>query len=76
MTSDAKIRAGAGVGDGVIKGEGLGVGPGVGVGVGIGEGVGIACGDTFQIHVCIVVPFSFVATADMPHIPIAGLVFV
>ena len=63
-----------GSGDGV--GVGVRVGVGVGVGVGIGEGVGVTCGDTFQIHVCISVPFSFVATADTFHIPTAAFVFV
>jgi len=41
-----------------------------------GEGVGATCCDTVQIHVCIVVPFSFVATADMFHVPATALVFV
>ena len=57
-------------------GSGDGVGVGVRVGVGIGEGVGVTCGDTFQIHVCISVPFSFVATADTFHVPTAAFVFV
>jgi len=61
---------GDGFGVGVIIGEGLGVGHGVGEGVGI-----IAC-DTVQIHVCIVVPFAFVATADTFHVPVTALVFV
>jgi hypothetical protein len=41
----------------------------MGVGVGVGE-------ETFQIHVCMTVPFLFVAIADTFHIPTAGLVFV
>ena len=61
-----------GVGVGVIKGEGIGAGPGVGE----GEGVGATCCDTVQIHVCIAVPFSFVATADTFHVPATALVFV
>ena len=63
----------------------MGAGVGVGVGVGErygegeeveGEGVGATCCDTVQIHVCIVVPFSFVATADTFHVPATALVFV
>lgn len=80
MTFEDKRCMGVGEGDGVgvIRGEGLGVGPGVGVGVGIGvgEGVGVIASDTFQIHVCIEVPFLFVATADTFHMSTAGVVFV
>ena len=71
-----------GVGVGVIRGEGPGVGPVVGEGdvdgegVGEGKGVSVACCGTVQIHVCIAVPFSFVAIADTFHIPTAGFVFV
>ena len=57
---------------GVVIGEG----PGVGQGVGVGEGMGITRVDTFQIHVCIAVPFSLYASAVMFHIPTMGLVFV
>ena len=62
------------VGGGV--GAGVGVGGGYGEGEGEGEGVGATCCDTVQIHVCIVVPFSFVATADTFHVPATALVFV
>jgi len=67
---------GGGVGAGVGVGVGVGVGEGYGEGVGEGEGVGATCCDTVQIHVCIVVPFSFVATADTFHVPVTALVFV
>jgi len=67
---------GAGVGVGVRVGVGEGYGEGVGEGEGEGEGVGATCCDTVQIHVCIVVPFSFVATADTFHVPATALVFV
>ena len=60
----------------MVIGEGLDVGPDVGEGVGIGEGVGVTCGDTFQIQVCIAVPFSLLAIAVMSHIPTAALIFV
>ena len=62
------------MGVGVVIGEGLGVGPGVGVGVGVSRGV--SCGDTFQIHVRETVPFSFMATPVMFHVPTAVFVFV
>ena len=65
---------GAVVGVGVEVGEGYG--EGVGEGEGEGEGVDATCCDTVQIHVCIVVPFSFVATADTFHVPVTALVFV
>ena len=54
----------------------MGEGDGVGRGVGIGEGVGVTCDDTFQSHICMMVPFSFVAIADTFQLPTAGLVFV
>ena len=38
--------------------------------------MGVTCCDTVQIHVCIVVPFAFVATADTFHVPVTALVFV
>jgi len=63
---------GDGFGVRVIIGEGLGVGHGVGA----GEGMGVVTGNTFQIHVCIVVPFSLDATADTFHVPVTALVFV
>ena len=56
----------------VVRGEG----PGVGQDVGVGEGMGITCVDTFQIHVCIAVPFSLDAIADTFHVPVAALLFV
>ena len=67
------MMLGAGVGDGVVIviGEGLGVGTGVGVREGM-----VTWSETFQIQVCISVPFSFMATAVMFHVPTAGLVFV
>lgn len=75
-----------GVDDGVVVpfeakdcmgvGVGVGVGDGVGVVKGEGLGVGVSCGETFQIHVRETVPFSFVAIAEMFHVPTAGLVFV
>lgn len=67
------MMLGAGVGDGVVIviGEGLGVG----IGVGVREGM-VTWSETFQIHVCISVPFIFVAIAEMFHVPTAGLVFV
>jgi hypothetical protein len=55
---------------------GVGEGDGVVHGVGVGEGVGVSCGDTFQSHVCMMVPFSFVVIADTFQLPTAGLVFV
>lgn len=55
---------GEGDGVGVVKGEGLGV------------GVGVVAGDMFQIHVCMMVSFTFVAIAERFHVPTAGLVFV
>ncbi|MCW3137691.1 MAG: hypothetical protein N2V76_04590 [Methanophagales archaeon] len=67
---------GAGVGVGVGVGERYGEGVGEGEGEGEGVGVGVTCCDTFQIHVCIAVPFSFVATADTFHVPATALVFV
>ena len=57
-------------------GSGDGVGVGVRVGVGTGEGVGVTCGDTFQLHVCIPMPFSLYAIAVMFHVPTVGLIFV
>ena len=68
MTFEAKDCSSVGV----VRGEGLGVGPGVGV----GDGEGVACCDTFHVHLCIAVPFLFVVTAVMFHIPTAGLIFV
>jgi len=62
------------VGGGV--GVGVGVGEGDGEVVGEGEGVGVTCCDTVQIHVCRVVPFAFVATANTFHVPVTALVFV
>ena len=62
------VEVGVGVGLGGVIGEGLGVGPGV--------GAGVTCSDTSQRHVCMSVPFSFVATADTFHVPTEGLVFV
>ena len=64
------------VGGGVGVGVGVGVGEGDGEGEGEGEGVGVTCCDTVQIHVCRVVPFAFVATADTFHVPAIALVFV
>ena len=65
---------GAGVGVGVGMGEGYG--EGVGEGEGEGEGIGATSCDTVQTHVCIMVPFSFVVTADTFHVPATALVFV
>ena len=67
---------GGGVGAGVGVGVGVGEGYGEVVGEGEGEGVGATCCDTVQIHVCRVVPFAFVATADTFHVPVTALVFV
>ena len=57
-------------------GDGEGDGVGLGVGLAVGEGVGVTCDDTFQVHVCMMVPFTFVAIAERFHVPTAGLVFV
>jgi len=70
------VGGGVGVEVGVGVGVGEGDGEGEEVGEGEGEGVGATCCDTVQIHVCIVVPFSFVATADTFHVPATALVFV
>jgi hypothetical protein len=70
LLRDAGVGVGVGVDAGFVIGEGLGVGPGVGV------GVGVTCEDTFQIHVCISVPFALLAIADTFHVPVFALVFV
>jgi len=64
------------VGGGVGVGVGVGEGDGEGVGEGEGEGVGVTCCDTFQIHVCIAVPFALLTIAETFHVPIAALVLV
>jgi len=66
---------GVGVGAGVEEGDGESEGVGDGVGD-VMPGMGISCEDTFQIHVCMTVPFSLLAIAEIFHVPVAALVFV
>ena len=47
-----------------------------GVGEGVGLVVGVIAGDTFQIHVCIAVPFSLLMIAVTFQVPADAVVFV